>query len=295
MNHCTKLGLAVLSFLSCLCCGSTNNGGGKGSGRDGLQTEGSGGTTETTGSGGSTGNTTDSVVSVCPIDFVQELTGTNSDWGSDRMSFQIGLTLSACTAASDLKLVSAQLDGQVQTVDYEFMCGCTGQTAVCAGPTSPHCSTGNYYGVVFSSEALSTVQKLDLVFQVHGVNRNVALARSTENYPWFREWCDGRTKAQCVACTPVCGSWVCGDDGCGGSCGACPSGKQCSNGQCVAGGSSNTACSNCLAGCQGLAQCCTGTGCLCQSQCEAACVSPNKMCCSSLGDCMCMAAAQCPY
>src|SRR5439155_25445297 len=29
---------------------------------------------------------------------------------------------------------------------------------------------------------------------------------------------------------------TCGNDGCGGSCGTCPQGKTCSNGQCVGGG-----------------------------------------------------------
>ncbi|MEC9072628.1 MAG: agmatine deiminase family protein [Myxococcota bacterium] len=34
-------------------------------------------------------------------------------------------------------------------------------------------------------------------------------------------------------CTPACGGRVCGEDGCGGSCGACLDGTTCSNGQCV--------------------------------------------------------------
>jgi hypothetical protein len=44
------------------------------------------------------------------------------------------------------------------------------------------------------------------------------------------ENCSG---GQC-ACTPDCTGKVCGDDGCGGTCGAdCASGESCSNGQCV--------------------------------------------------------------
>jgi peptidoglycan/xylan/chitin deacetylase (PgdA/CDA1 family) len=39
----------------------------------------------------------------------------------------------------------------------------------------------------------------------------------------------------CVdSCTPSCGTAVCGSDGCGGSCGTCPSGQLCSAGACVA-------------------------------------------------------------
>jgi hypothetical protein len=41
----------------------------------------------------------------------------------------------------------------------------------------------------------------------------------------------------CPACTPKCGGKQCGDDGCGGSCGTCPAGKTCADGQCVAQGS----------------------------------------------------------
>ncbi len=35
------------------------------------------------------------------------------------------------------------------------------------------------------------------------------------------------------ACTPNCTGKVCGDDGCGGSCGTCPAGQTCHAGQCV--------------------------------------------------------------
>lgn len=37
------------------------------------------------------------------------------------------------------------------------------------------------------------------------------------------------------ACTPACGGRVCGDDGCGGSCGTCGAGTTCSDGTCVSG------------------------------------------------------------
>jgi agmatine/peptidylarginine deiminase len=38
---------------------------------------------------------------------------------------------------------------------------------------------------------------------------------------------------QCVGCTPSCTGKQCGDDGCGGLCGSCPVGQSCQNGQCV--------------------------------------------------------------
>lgn len=41
-------------------------------------------------------------------------------------------------------------------------------------------------------------------------------------------------------CTPTCGSNECGEDGCGGSCGACAAGETCDAGQCVAGSSSSS-------------------------------------------------------
>jgi hypothetical protein len=37
----------------------------------------------------------------------------------------------------------------------------------------------------------------------------------------------------CVSCAPKCDDAVCGDDGCGGSCGACPSPMTCQAGKCV--------------------------------------------------------------
>lgn len=37
------------------------------------------------------------------------------------------------------------------------------------------------------------------------------------------------------SCSPDCTDKVCGDDGCGGSCGSCPSGKYCESGQCFSG------------------------------------------------------------
>lgn len=64
----------------------------------------------------------------------------------------------------------------------------------------------------------------------------------------FRRWADlGAPK---TACEPSCEGRACGDDGCGGSCGACEDGLSCSHGQCIAG---------CVPNCAGLT--CGDDGC----------------------------------
>jgi hypothetical protein len=42
------------------------------------------------------------------------------------------------------------------------------------------------------------------------------------------------TDGQCVGCTPQCNGKACGDDGCGGTCGSCSQGTTCSLGECIA-------------------------------------------------------------
>ena len=46
----------------------------------------------------------------------------------------------------------------------------------------------------------------------------------------------GNTCVEGGVCVPQCGANVCGDDGCGGSCGVCGAGTSCDGGQCVPGG-----------------------------------------------------------
>jgi len=55
-----------------------------------------------------------------------------------------------------------------------------------------------------------------------------------------------------------------------------------------AGGTSSaaSACNSCISACQGLSGCCTGTGCICESECNSPCVSYY---CSLTGDCWCVA------
>jgi len=50
------------------------------------------------------------------------------------------------------------------------------------------------------------------------------------------EVCDptGQCEPETPACEPQCQGRQCGDDSCGGSCGSCPDGQSCDNGECVA-------------------------------------------------------------
>ncbi len=57
------------------------------------------------------------------------------------------------------------------------------------------------------------------------------------------------TECAACQCTPMCDGKVCGDDGCGGSCGACLDGTECANGACVAGGPKNCDEAHGLPGC----------------------------------------------
>ncbi len=43
-------------------------------------------------------------------------------------------------------------------------------------------------------------------------------------------------------CSPTCGGKACGNDGCGGSCGSCPSGTSCTNFQCLPGNPDTPSC-----------------------------------------------------
>jgi hypothetical protein len=49
----------------------------------------------------------------------------------------------------------------------------------------------------------------------------------------------GFTCIEAPGCVPTCGDRVCGDDGCGATCGACAQGSSCDSGQCVESGSTN--------------------------------------------------------
>jgi hypothetical protein len=89
------------------------------------------------------------------------------------------------------------------------------------------------------------------------------------------------TSGQCVAtCVPKCSGKACGDDGCGGSCGTCASGSTCNaSGQCV---STTTGCSHAI--------CSTG-GKLTKScdPCATKICASDSYCCSTSWDSQCVA------
>ena len=87
------------------------------------------------------------------------------------------------------------------------------------------------------------------------------------------------TEGACVACTPDCLGKACGDNGCGGTCGACDAGQVCQANQCVA---------NCVPDCQDKVCGDNGCGGLCGTctaplACSAgACVDPALLLTSAL-------------
>ena len=71
-----------------------------------------------------------------------------------------------------------------------------------------------------------------------------------------------------ASCVPECNGLECGDDGCGGECGTCVGGRVCLSGRCSI-DCFPQECSDCLDMCNelGLGGCCTGEGCVCNSDC----------------------------
>ena len=111
--------------------------------------------------------------------------------------------------------------------------------------------------------------------------------------------CEGTCKScslkwTCELCTPSCSERECGGDGCGGSCGSCPSGTYCSAGVCKAsgGGGGGGGGGDCPSGCP------AGTTCVINQGCVATCTSNSNCpsgCCTSLtnGQKVCAAASSC--
>jgi hypothetical protein len=114
------------------------------------------------------------------------------------------------------------------------------------------------------------------------------------------------------SCTPSCERRICGDDGCGGTCGACPAGFTCAGGRCeclspralVCGGCIDLLtdlqhCGQCGAACGGAeavcehGNCCTSPGSRCRctpagSACDA------ETCCMNGGPGACLLGGICP-
>ena len=106
-----------------------------------------------------------------------------------------------------------------------------------------------------------------------------------------------KKKKRSNLCVPSCGHKICGDDGCGGSCGACAPSKVCAEGHCVCpagttecGGTCvNTAadprnCGSCGKRCQIYANCVAGV-CTCSL---GTCAASHASCCASGQACFCL-------
>jgi MYXO-CTERM domain-containing protein len=94
---------------------------------------------------------------------------------------------------------------------------------------------------------------------------------------------------QCV-CVPQCSGKQCGSDGCGGSCGSCPSGKTCSGNQCVCApqcGGKQCGSDGCGGSCGSCPDgtACSGDQCVCAPECEGKQCGPDG-CGGSCGDCL---------
>ena len=89
---------------------------------------------------------------------------------------------------------------------------------------------------------------------------------------------------QCAACAPACEGKACGDDGCGGSCGACEGTDHCVNGQCAACAPScaGKACGD--DGCGGSCGACEGTDQCVDGQCDGCQGLTYEGCCDVDGD-----------
>jgi hypothetical protein len=241
---------------------------------------------------------TSNQVSFCGLAAIANIYALNSTWavGGEQEQFQLIIDLAACTGKEEIRLVKATLDDTVLIKDYEFMCGCDNNAAVCAGRYATHCDVGSFYGVVFTTAAPTDANVLTLELDAYGLPITGVLLLKPQEYPkpYFFELCEGREEADCEVCNPSCGSRECGSDGCGGQCGSCSGDQICQAGKCVD-VSGNDECQRCLSECQGMPSCCTGSGCICEEECMPSCDSPNAWCCSSTGDCMCMHPDNCPY
>jgi uncharacterized protein YkwD len=114
------------------------------------------------------------------------------------------------------------------------------------------------------------------------------------------------TRPSACGCTPACGGNVCGDDGCGGSCGTCGAGRTCAAGACACASGTTDCGGTCVdtrtsaAHCGGCNNTCAGTcsGGTCMTACTPSCgssVCGDDGCGGSCGTCgagrSCMAGA----
>ena len=110
----------------------------------------------------------------------------------------------------------------------------------------------------------------------------------------YRGRCQGVSGCATPGCTPSCEQKICGDNGCGGSCGTCGTGQVCAAGRCVSScpGGQKVCAGNCIPS----NQCCTGSDCPADQVCfngscdpclpnntNQACVSSQQCCGTASG------------
>ena len=106
----------------------------------------------------------------------------------------------------------------------DAMCGddgCGGSCGAC--PSDNACEAGVCIGPCTPGETRCNAGSVE-VCNPDGESWT-AVATCAESTPCFEGMC----------CTPVCDGIACGDDGCGGTCGACPEAKVCVEGTCLPG------------------------------------------------------------
>ena len=94
-------------------------------------------------------------------------------------------------------------------------------------------------------------------------------------------WCINRIAVAFLGdgnCAASCEGKICGGDGCGGSCGGCPDGQTCANGQCVSGGTDQD-CAGCLDGFSTCAAACQNAG-MASGYCAVPGSSDPSACCA---------------
>ncbi len=177
----------------------------------------------------------------------------------------------SCTPKPRTEACGADVCGEV-----DDGCGTNIICGTCNDPTKPHCNEG------VCSKAECQPKTKDQVCKDHnrvcgkfrnGCGKNIECGKCGDD-----DICNA--KGQCLtpsphnpppmSCQPNCQGKMCGDDGCGGSCGGCNLDQNCENNQCI------LKCQPaCTGKCNGASDGCGGT---CNAQCADDEVCYNKHC-----------------
>lgn len=189
-------------------------------------------------------------------------------------------------------------DGECVCPDGQVTCG----SACCVPGVSECCDNACCFGTCYGEELCCPAEMV----VCDGVCRDWECCGDGDCPD--NNVCDQATHT--CKCVPNCNDVVCGSDGCGGSCGSCPTGQTCTNGKCAcitghlcADGSCYACCVD--ADCAGNAACnpethtcqcvpnCTGKTCGgdgCGGQCGTC---PEGQICTSAGICGCNSGVLC--